>query len=309
MIYTPDIASDRKTRDVFFSIYDDESIDKSHVVTVTADKIFDSQRVFITVGACTQYISVNTPSSKGHQFPVLQCCNASGLQLFPQFTIPNSPKAATTDMSPDTDVQDQSGGKAKSLTMSSYAQEIAQQGMFGLLTNPRGDRDEPPKPPVGPGSPCSEDKYGYDYDYKLDSAASPTRLGYTGVPITAPQARAHQTFRPDSEKQMQEQIKAAVRDFMAEKQIADQADTRQHIIELVMPELEWAASQAAKREVDRVIAERTEAKTDEEKIAAVVSHLQGLPSRSLEALFRKRVMVDLLGRVLGRLEREVDDEG
>lgn len=206
-------------------------------------------------------------------------------------------------MSPDTDVQDQSGWLAKSSTMSSYVQDSVQQGIFGPPTNPRGDGDEPPKSPVGLGSPCSED----DYDYKLDGAASPNRPGYTGAPITAPKAIRPKTFRTDSEKQMQEQVKAAVREFMLEKHITEEADMRAHVINLLIPEMQWAASEAARREVGRLMAERTTAQTEDEKIAAVMSRLQELPSSSLETLFRKRAMVELLKRVLRRLEREVDE--
>ncbi|KAK7746571.1 hypothetical protein SLS62_009368 [Diatrype stigma] len=211
-------------------------------------------------------------------------------------------------MSLDAGVQDESGIRAKSSTTSRDVQEVVQQGIFRLPINPYRDDDEPPKFPVGSGSPLNEDEY--DFDYKLDGAASPNRSGYTSAHIPAPLANANRTFRADNEKeQVQEQVKAAVREFMAKKHMADQADTRQHIIELVMPELEWAASEAAKREVGRLIAERAKAETEEEKIATVMSRLNALPSRSLEALFRKRAMVDLLRRVLDKLGRQVDEEG
>lgn len=210
-------------------------------------------------------------------------------------------------MSPDTIVQDQPEGRAKSSAMSRYAQEVVRQGIFRLPTNPRGDGDEPPKSLAGPGSPSSKD----EYDYNLDGASSPNRRGYAGAAIAGLHANATQTFPTSSDdRPMREQIKAEVRAFMLEKDMKEEADMRAHVFELAMPELQWVATEAAKREVGRLIAEkRTKVETEDEKIAAVASRLQELPSRSLVTLFRKREVVDLLKRVLDRLDRKVDDEG
>lgn len=184
-------------------------------------------------------------------------------------------------------------------SISRYVYEIVQQGIFRFPTDPRMN-----DPPGSSGiksrsvSPCSEDEYNYDYSYGLVNRSTSGKPGRT---TETPVAEPELGFLTTREKQL---LQSKLISILADKYAIEQAETRQQILEQMIPELQWVASDAARREVEKLISTEHRNETEEEKIAGVLDRVKGLSKKSLESLFTTDTIIDILKRVVVTLEME-----
>ncbi|KAI0018030.1 hypothetical protein F4780DRAFT_781734 [Xylariomycetidae sp. FL0641] len=97
---------------------------------------------------------------------------------------------------------------------------------------------------------------------------------------------------------LQQQILQAVADFVG----AQLRDAQETIAQQVVAELLPKLAVAAERAVDRVVEEGAMAGSAEEKTRAVLDRLQELPVGDLEGLFKQPAMINVLRRLLSKLE-------
>ncbi|KAI1252542.1 hypothetical protein MGN70_007121 [Eutypa lata] len=119
----------------------------------------------------------------------------------------------------------------------------------------------------------------------------------TETPVAEPELG----FLTTREKQL---LQSKLISILADKYAIEQAETRQQILEQMIPELQWVASDAARREVEKLISTERRNETEEEKIDAVLDRVRGLSNKSLKSLFTTDTMIDILKRVVVTLEME-----
>lgn len=196
--------------------------------------------------------------------------------------------------------QSEPGDKEKlPSSMSRYVHEIVQQGIFRFPTDPRMD-DLPRSSEIKSRSisPCSEDDYDYDYSYGLRNGST---IAQTACSTENPVPETELGFLTTREKQL---LQSKLISTLAEKYATERAETRQQIIEQMLPELQWVARDAARREVEKLISTERRNETEEEKVDAVLDRVKGLSKKSLESLFTTDTIIDILKRVVVTLEME-----